>query len=255
MTNLPPSEHDLHAYVDQRLSAEDRQRVENWLANHADTAREVQAWQADAQRLRAVFGGALNLPANPGLDPLAIARQRRGRRLRYLAHAATLIMAVGLGALGGWQARGPDQRPALAATAPMTDALAAYRMFAAQGILQADYTGQAPGDLQRWLDRYFDRAQRLPDLSTAGFHPRSARLLNTDQGPAAMVVYENAVGERASFYVRPPGPGYRLLPRGSRRDGELQADYWSDPVYNYAMVSAVGLGNRGALTRAMGKDI
>lgn len=255
MTSLPPSEHDLHAYVDQRLSSEDRQRVESWLTDHPDTAREVQAWQADAQRLRAAFGGALHLPANPRLEPRAIAKQRRGRRLSHLGRAAALVMAVGLGALGGWQARGPDQRPALAATAPMTDALAAYRMFAAQGILQADYTGQGPEDLQRWLDRYFERARRLPDLSPAGFHPRSARLLNTDQGPAAMVVYENAAGQRASFYVRPPGPGYRLLPRGSRRDGELQADYWSDPAYNYAVVSAVGLANREALTRAMGNDI
>lgn len=251
MMTLPPSENDLHAYVDHQLSAVDRQRLEAWLAEHPDTQAQVRAWQRDAQQLRAAWSG--NLQANPALDPTNVARRMRGQRTRLMAQAAVLIIAVGAGALGGWQARGPME--ARIAAAPMTDALQAYRMFAVQGILPADYTAVSGGDVQVWMDRYFSRAQRLPDLSAAGFEPRSARLLNTDQGPAAMVVYENAAGQRASFYVRPPGPGYHMLPRGSRRDGELQADYWSDPSYNYAMVSAVGLPSRALLERAVDPGI
>ncbi len=52
-----------------------------------------------------------------------------------------------------------------------------------------------------------------------------------------MVVYENQDGQKISFYVRPPGSKNFLLPRGSRSDGELQAEYWSGSGYNYAMVS------------------
>ena len=52
-----------------------------------------------------------------------------------------------------------------------------------------------------------------------------------------MVVYEDQGGHKISFYVRPPGPKNFLLPRGSRNDGELQAEYWSGGGYNYAMVS------------------
>jgi anti-sigma factor RsiW len=253
MIVLPPTEHDLHAYVDQRLSATDRQRLETWLAEHPDTARDVQAWQRNANQLRAAWSGALQGPVNERLDPAAVGRQLRRQRLRRLAQAAVLVVAVGAGAAGGWQARGPGQ--ARVAAAPMTDALQAYRLFAVQGMLPADYTAARGGDLQAWLDHYFSHAQRLPDLSAAGFEPHSARLLNTDQGPAAMVVYINAQGERASFYVRPPGPGYHMLPRGSRRDGELQADYWSDPTYNYAMVSAVDLPAREVLEQAMSGGI
>ncbi|WP_263261993.1 anti-sigma factor [Pseudomonas sp. RIT-PI-S] len=253
MIALPPSEHDLNAYVDQRLPPEDRQRLEVWLATHPEAAAQVRAWQHNAQQLRAAWVGALQLPPNPDLDPAMINQRRRRRRLGNLARAAVLMLAVGAGALGGWQARGP-QAPGLVA-APMADALQAYRMFAVQGILPADYTPRGNADLQAWLDRYFSRAQRLPDLHAAGFEPRSARLLNTDQGPAVMVVYENAEGQRASFYVRPPGPGFHMLPRGSRREGELQADYWSDPTYNYAMVSAVGTPPQALLERAMGGGI
>ncbi|SUD30763.1 anti-sigma factor [Pseudomonas fluorescens] len=71
----------------------------------------------------------------------------------------------------------------------------------------------------------------------AGFTPVSARLLSADQGAAAMALYENPQGRRISFYVRPPGPQNTLLPRGSRGADGLQAQYWSSPGYNYALVS------------------
>jgi anti-sigma factor RsiW len=91
--------------------------------------------------------------------------------------------------------------------------------------------------MQGWLDQYFSQAQRLPNLTASGYTPISGRLLSTEQGPAAMVVYEDQAGHKVSFYVRPPGPKNFLLPRGSRSDGELQAEYWSGAGYNYAMVS------------------
>lgn len=103
--------------------------------------------------------------------------------------------------------------------------------------MPADYQVQGSGDMQAWLDRYFTQAHRLPDLSQAGFNPVSGRLLTTDQGAAAMVLYENPQGRRISFYIRPPGPQNTLLPPGSRNADGLQAQYWSSPGYNYAMVS------------------
>ena len=209
MISMPPSERDLHAYVDHQLSDADRHRVETYLANNAEVAAQVRAWQHDAQQLRAALSGALQQPANPQLDP-AMIRQRVTRQSRRHLASAPL---------------------------PMTDAMQAYRLIAQQGILPADYKVSDDGDMQGWLDRYFSQAQRLPNLTAAGYTPVSGRLLSTEQGPAAMVVYEDQSGHKVSFYVRPPGPKNTLLPRGSRSDGELQAEYWSGAGYNYAMVS------------------
>lgn len=234
MISMPPSERDLHAYVDHQLSDADRQLLEIFLGNHPEVAAQVQAWQQDAQHLRAALGGALQQPANPELDP-AVIRQRLKRRSRqHLASAAALLIAVSVGGFSGWQAR---EMTLLSTSLPMSDALQAYRLIAQQGLLPADYKVSEDGDMQGWLDRYFTRAHRLPDLSGAGFKAVSGRLLSTDQGPAAMVVYENQGGQKISFYVRPPGPKNYLLPRGSRSDGGLQAEYWSGSGYNYAMVS------------------
>ncbi|NMZ41044.1 anti-sigma factor family protein [Pseudomonas proteolytica] len=232
MISLPPSERDLHAYVDHQLTEPDRRQLDIWLAAHPEVAAQVHAWQQDAQHLRAALGA--QSAANPDLDPALIRQRRKRQARRRFASAAVLLLAVGLGGLGGWQAR---QATLVTTALPMTDALLAYRLFAQDQIMPADYQVHDNGDMQAWLDRYFAQAHRLPDLSRAGFNPVSGRLLTTDQGAAAMVLYENPQGRRISFYIRPPGPQNTLLPRGSRSADGLQAQYWSSPGYNYAMVS------------------
>lgn len=234
MISMPPSERDLHAYVDHQLSEADRHRVDGFLASNPSIAAQVRAWQQDAQQLRAALGGALQQPANPDLNPALIRQRLKRQSRRHLASAAALLIAISVGGISGWQAR---EMTFAGATLPMTDAMQAYRLFAQQGVMPADYKVGEDGDMQNWLDRYFNQANRLPNLASAGFQPVSGRLLSTEQGPAAMVVYQNQSGQKISFYVRPPGPKNYLLPRGSRSDGELQAEYWSGAGYNYAMVS------------------
>jgi len=234
MISMPPSERDLHAYVDHQLSEDDRRLVETFLTSNPEVADQVRAWQQDAQQLRAALSGVLQQPANPELDPAMIRQRLKRQSRRHMASAAALLIAVSVGGFSGWQAR---EMTFTGAQLPMTDALQAYRLIAQQGILPADYKASDDGDMQGWLDRYFTQANRLPDLSGAGFKPASGRLLSTEQGPAAMVVYENQGGQKISFYVRPPGPKNFMLPRGSRSDGDLQAEYWSGGGYNYAMVS------------------
>ena len=232
MISLPPSERDLHAYIDHQLTEPDRRQLDIWLAAHPEVAAQVHAWQQDAQHLRAALGA--QPAANADLDPALIRQRLKRQARRRFASAAVLLLAVGLGGLGGWQAR---QAMLVTTALPMTDALQAYRLFAQDQIMPADYQVHDNGDMQAWLDRYFAQAHRLPDLSTAGFNPVSGRLLTTDQGAAAMVLYENPQGRRISFYIRPPGPQNTLLPRGSRSADGLQAQYWSSAGYNYAMVS------------------
>ncbi|KAA6169807.1 MULTISPECIES: anti-sigma factor family protein [Pseudomonas] len=235
MISLPPSERDLHAYVDHQLLESDRRVLETYLAAHPEVAAQVHAWQQDAQLLRAALSGVLHQPANPGLDPMLIRQRIKHQSRRHFATAAVLLIAVSLGGIGGWHAREATQPPLL----PMADAMQAYRLFAQDGIMPADYRSSDSGTMQTWLDRYFNQAHRLPDLSQAGFKPVSARLLTTEQGAAAMVLYEDAQGRHISFYIRPPGPDNGFLPRGNRSADGLHAEYWSGAGYNYAMVSPV----------------
>lgn len=269
-----PSEHDLHAYVDGRLDAAHRAQVEAWLAQHPDSAAELRAWQRDAQQLRAALAGVgvgagVGVSSAPELDPARLRAGLRQARRRHHAMAAAVLLSIGVGGIGGWQAR-EWSRPAAphwaqassssptaaspsdasltpasptdastaasVSMAPMADAIAAHRLFAVRHDLRPDRSADG-GDLQSWLDANFREPMRLPDLSAAGFHPSGARMLSTEQGAAALVIYTGPSANAISFYIRPPGPRRHLLPRGDRRDGDLLAQYWSRGAYNYAMVS------------------
>lgn len=227
------SETEIHAYVDGRLDAAGCARVEAWMTHHPARAEEVRGWQRDVQQLRAALG---DLPTSdqPAFDPVVIRARRRHRARTRLALAAMLVLTLGAGGFGGWQARNLAMP---AAAAPMADALQAYRMFAMNRQTQLDLTQRHAGELQAWLDQHFQDAGRLPNLDDAGFHPVGGRLLATDSGPAAMVLYKDQHGGTISFYIRPPSPNAGALPRGQRREGELAATYWSGNGYNYALVS------------------
>lgn len=243
-----PSEADIHAYVDGQMDATDCARMEAWLARNPSRAEAIRGWRRDAQQLRAALGGLPSAADLRMLDPTTIRARHRHRVRARTAMAAALVLTLGVGMLGGWQAR---RMAAPAASAPMADALQAYRMFASSRHFNLDVTQHQPGQLQAWLLQHFRNAPRLPDLDGAGFHPVGARLLATDSGPAAMVLYQNAQGGAISFYIRPPSPNHAVLPRGQRRDGQLVATYWSGNGYNFALVSPANATDVRAIHEAV----
>lgn len=233
--NTTPSESEIQAYVDGRLDGPRQQAVEFYLAQHPERAAEVQAWQRDAQQLRAELSCDLDLPVNPALDPARI-RGRRGERLQMRwATAAIVLISVGIGGFAGWQAR--TWRYA-ALQPPMADAIQAYRMFTPERAGHFDFASRRHGDLQAWMGVHFAGAPSPPDLASAGFHAVGVRLVATAEGPAAMVLYLDTRGEAITFYVRPPSPR-GALPPGDRRDGDLVTEYGSVNGYDYAFVSRV----------------
>ncbi|MDH4608684.1 anti-sigma factor [Pseudomonas sp. BN102] len=246
MNAFHPSEDDLHAYLDGQLDAEQMQAVEAYLAANPEVAARVEGWRRDAQQLRAALAN-LKLPApNPRLDPAFIRASMRARKQRRLALAASFVLALGAGGLGGWQAR---EMSLLAANPPMQDALQAHRLFALNPVV--DIRARRPGELQAWLDQRFSHAARIPDLGPYGFTPVGGRWLVTEQGAAALLLFEDDQGQRVSLYLRAPGSLYPRMRSGQRRDGELEARYWSRDGYNYALVSREGDPRSEALGRAL----
>lgn len=246
MSELIPSEDELHAYVDERLDPERRRAVARYLAANPDQALRIEGWQNDARQLRAALSGLAGQAANPQLDPLHIRRDLRRRRQRQWANAAVLLIALGVGGLGGWQAR---EASLLASNLPMADALQAHRLFADATAL--DLSARDPQRLQAWLGQHFRHVGNLPDLSAYGFTPLGARLLSNEQGPAALLVFEDAQGQRVSLFLRSPGEHFARMPSGERVDGQLQARYWSRGDYNYALVSAASDGRGADLRKAL----
>ncbi|ROL72625.1 anti-sigma factor [Pseudomonas vranovensis] len=244
--SLIPSDHELHAYVDERLDSERRRAVELYLAANPEQAARVEAWRNDARQLRAALSGFAGQAPNPRLDPANVRRELRRRRQRRWASAAVLLVTLGIGGLGGWQGR---EASLLASNPPMADAVQAHRLFADAKAL--DLSAQDPARLQAWLGQHFAHVGNLPDLSAYGFTPVGARLLSNEQGPAALLLFEDAQGQRVSLFLRSPGEHYARMPSGERTDGQLQARYWSRGDYNYALVSAASDSRGEQLRQAL----
>ncbi|MGN8259697.1 anti-sigma factor [Pseudomonas sp. SMSB3] len=240
MTRLIPAEDELHAYIDDRLEPARRAEVQAWLAANPQEAARVEGWRNDARRLRTALAGFAEQPAAGALDLQHIKQRLRQRRQRRLASAAVVMLALGIGGMGGWQAR---QMTLVANALPMADAVQAHRLFASSQALDVQVSD--PGQLRDWLGRHFSRVGTLPDLAGYGFQPVGARLLSNEQGPAALLVFQDRNGERISLFLRSPGDHYQRMPQGQRVDGQLEARYWSHGAYNFALVSAAD-DRRGA---------
>lgn len=241
-----PESHQLHAYVDGRLDEAQRRDVENWLAAHPEQAALIEDWKRDAARLRTLHAHPERWEANPALDPGQIRGRLRARRRARLGVAASMLLAFGVGGGVGWKAR--ELRPA-AASLPMADAVAAYRQFVVADAPPMEFDASRSRDLHRWLQRNFGEAGRVPDLSAAGFRLAGGRLLSTEQGAAALLLYQDGSGARVGFYMRPPGP---LRSNGERHDGDLLAQYWSRPEISFAVVGKAGDLAVSTLPRLLG---
>lgn len=231
--NMAPSEEDLHAYVDGQLDDDAREAVERYLSRHPDRAQQVQDWLRDARQLRAAVAGVPLPRDNPALDPAAIRARRALRTRSWLAMAASLVLCLAIGSMGGWQARG--WRTA-SAVAPMSDAVEAYKLMVVNRSAGVDVAASSLDELQSWLDRSVGMTAKMPDLGPAGFRPIGGRLFATESGAAAMVIYEDGAGRMLSFYVRPPPSAHRLLVAGQRAEGGLIARYGSLQGVLYAVV-------------------
>ncbi|MBS7458644.1 anti-sigma factor family protein [Coralloluteibacterium stylophorae] len=245
MTPIAPTEDELHAWVDSQLDARARARVDAWLAAHPQDAARVAAWKQDAERLRTALAAPAVQPVDPRLDPAHVRRRLHARRRRRWAVAAGMLLALGLGGAGGWQAR---EQALLARRLPMADAVSAYRLFATEDAPPGSLGPSEAAPLRDWLRLHFGAEGRLPDLSAQGFALRSARLLSTAEGAAAMLIYEDGAGGRVGVYLR---PGDHFPEPGARRDGPLLARYWSHGDTSFALVGAADDSRVSAMQRTL----
>src|SRR5437879_13021040 len=101
--NIPVTEDELHAFVDNELPAERRSDVEAWLAAHPDDAARVQSWRAMAETLHARYDSVADEAVPKRLEIERLVRQPR--KWIYGAIAATLAAFIAGGGVG-WIARG-----------------------------------------------------------------------------------------------------------------------------------------------------
>lgn len=223
---LPIDDLELHAYVDNQLDPESRQRLEQILAQTPALAQKVERLRHEQRRLRAALAGSASPLFNDPLEPRRIRHTLRRRRWQRQAQTAVLLMLMVSTVWFDWLS--PTSEHGL----PMDDAVQAYRVFANADTVP-DIRFQQASDIPVWLNSRLASPPELPNFAVQGIKPVLGRWLVTEAGPAALVLYQDAQGQPLTLYIRPPGQ--RMKTAGERHDGALVTRYWPDQSYHYAL--------------------
>jgi len=224
MADSPVTEEELHAYADGALPNDRVAAVEQYLAANPVEAARVAEWRAQAAAIRARFGAAAEEPIPERLQLENILLRASGLR-RKVAVAAAIALIVG--AAGGWFARDYLAAPPTGnqmARVLADAALEAHRLY----INEVRHPIEVRADeahLLPWLSRRVGSPVRAPDLDDEGFKLLGGRLLPGSRGPAALIMYEGAGGERVTITcVRAAGNDRSNFKW--RQAGELGALAW-----------------------------
>lgn len=240
------SEHQLHAYVDGQLGEADRAEVEALLGQDEDATARVRAYQAQKQALHADFDGVLTEPI-----PARLREVRPAAMTSPIWRAAAAVVLLLAGGAGGWFANDWQRKPELVLVQTLTgEALIAHRVYTKEVRHAVEVAANEEAHLVAWLSKRLDATLTAPDLTTVGYSLVGGRLLPTNEGAAAHLMYENATGDRLTLYIRTNRNGndsaFRFV-----QDGELSAFYWLDGPLAYALLAEADRAMLLPLARAV----
>jgi anti-sigma factor RsiW len=227
--NMPVTEDELHAYVDNELPAERRADVVAWLASHPGDAERVRSWLAMAEALHARYDSVADEPVPPRLDVERLVRQPR--KWFYGAVAATLAAFIAGGGLG-WLAHGVAASPSAFQNFTV-DALDAHRLYVVEVRHPVEVPGSERTHLQQWLTKRCGWDVRAPELGSTGLKLVGGRLLPGPTGPASFLMYESASGERFTVYTARAKTETTQM-RYAKQDGD-GALFWADRGVGYVV--------------------
>ena len=236
--NIPVTEDELHAYVDNELPAERRGDVEAWLSAHPDEAARVQSWRAMAEALHARYDSVADEAVPKRLEIERLVQQPR--RWMYGAIAATLAAFI-VGGGTGWVARGAAAAPSAFQNFTV-DALDAHRLYVVEVRHPVEVPGSEITHLQQWLTKRCGWDVRAPEL--AGLKLVGGRLLPGPTGPASFLMYESASGERFTIYTAKSEAEATQMRYAAQ--GSESALFWADRGVGYVVS---GGSDRGRLTQ------
>jgi|TARA_A100001391_G_scaffold69720_2_gene44591 anti-sigma factor RsiW len=243
-TGKPVSEDELHALVDRRLDVDRAAQVRAYLDADGELANEVENWRTNDAALSEIlsayaYGEASDIPA-----PTRVGSSRFGG---WPAMAAAVLVAFGLGGGSGYLARGMAQ-PA----GQVADTGSGWLEVAARDVFltyvrevrhPVEVDASERDHLVNWLGNRIEKPFTAPSLGDLGFELVGGRLLPVGGKPGAMLMYENAQGDRATILMA-RNAGARDTAFQFSQDLGVNTFRWIDGPLAYAIS---GFLDRGSL--------
>ncbi|RRI05867.1 anti-sigma factor [Mesorhizobium tamadayense] len=242
MTRRDFSERDIHMALDGELPGEERMAYDAWLEANPEMRAKSARYIADRAALRAALAGVMDEPVPARLRQAVLgeapARTPAWRSRWWLSAAAAAVLIVG-GFAGYVAGTGGIGREEGADDQLAEQAIAAHVIYAAEKRHAVEVAASDKDHLQTWLSNRIGLKLVAPDLAAEGFELVGGRLLPAgERGKAAMLLYEDAKGERISLFVTAESSEAAKGTYAAEADGP-EAVYWLDKGYGCAVVGSL----------------
>ncbi|MCD7058374.1 anti-sigma factor family protein [Pelagibacterium xiamenense] len=247
------TEDDLHAYLDGQLDPARRLAVAKHLESHPALMAEVEDWRANDDALRGAFapyatGDGVDLP-----EPGPVQRRVPAGVLMAAGLAFAFLLGGGAGYLlndavvtettpsgfsladGEWLAR---------------EASDVYLTYVREVRHPVEVGAEEQDHLVSWLGNRIDKPFTAPELEALGFALVGGRLLPIGGVPGAMLMYENAQGDRATILLARNIGARDTAFQFSHGDG-VNTFRWVDGPVAYAISGFLDRPQLEALSRAV----
>lgn len=270
------SEDELHAFVDGRLSPQQRMELDARLARDPDADVTAGNWAAQRDALKRLHAPLLTEPVPASLlaaaGHLGGARAEIARWQRWGGIAAGVLLAFVL----GWTSRslwpvpgaqlaanGAQTRP-VAAQQFVHQAALAHLVYAPEVRHPVEVTAAQQEHLVQWLSKRVGRPLKVPNLSAEGFELVGGRLLPGEDGARAQFMFQDGGGQRVTLYLGAVGGAAPVPPAGATASTKQPAQqepakpaqrsaetafrlvkepvpsfYWIDQGFGYALAGQV----------------
>ena len=234
MSNLPPTDDDLHAWADGQLSPERRQGLEQALAR--DPALAARAAEIERQNawLRDGLDGLLHESLPQRLIDAARKPPQSRARSSWLGSMAAVAATLVIGLLGGWYLRDATLERAGTPTTFARQAALTHALYAADANRPVEIWAVEEKRLVNWLSKRLDYNLHAPDLNAVGYALVGGRLVAGNERPTALFMYENAAKQRLTLQARKQPGTEEVAFRYAIEDG-VGVYYWIDDECAYAL--------------------
>jgi len=263
-------EDDLHAYVDNQLSEEKRQAVEELMRNDPNIAEQIIQWQAQNKAIKNYFNqeNFADIPNQLNIDKLQAKSKAKSKPITqnkpdatqshnnrwYYSMAASLFLMIGSG-LMGWFSHD------LLQTAPQNSplfsdmAISAYEVFSVEVLHPVEVKANKKDHLVKWLSKRINHPIKLPELENYGFKLLGGRLLSMQEGrAAAQFMFENEQGKRITWLVS-KSPAYKDHAFFFKNEKNVNSYYWMDSNVAYSVSGKMDRDNLHKLSQGIYQQI
>jgi len=235
--NGPIEETELHALIDGELAEARAAEVRDWLARHPEAGRRLEAYRSQKRAITQ----ALEAEARHTGDAKTHALERRlaqklnrpARWPQQFRRAAAIVLLLATGWSGNvlFERYLAHRMPAM-----VGDAARAHEIFAEDRKRPVELAAWRSNELETWFSDHLGEPVEIPSLHSLGLRFMGGRLISSDEGPLAQMIYEDDKRRRLSLYLSSSGEDDAATIEIVKIDG-FNAGYWSREGFVYTIVA------------------